>query len=242
MASGTSEGLLDVWGVEKGEEVFACGYAGIFRFDGTDWEKMDSGTTQSVFNIWGLSGDDIYAHTVRYTGNGQPKTQVLHYDGERWAPLSDSPVYAYSFWGAAPDNIWTTGGNGYLANWDGETWTEPDPITKAHLHDIWGVSESKIFAVGGGWLSAKVVVLEYDGERWTDLKVPVGNNLHDIWGTSATNFYVTGGGLFHFDGTEWGVVASEFPAVYGISGSSDDDIFGVGETAGASMIIHYGPE
>ncbi|MBN2284605.1 MAG: WD40 repeat domain-containing protein, partial [Deltaproteobacteria bacterium] len=48
--------LVSVWGT-SGSDVFAVGYGGtILRYDGSAWSPMTSGTTQTLWGVWGTTG------------------------------------------------------------------------------------------------------------------------------------------------------------------------------------------
>ena len=61
--------------------VWFCMTAMAFAFpnDGSAWSEMDSGTTDTLWGVWGSSGSDVFA----VGDNGT----ILHYNGSTWSPM-----------------------------------------------------------------------------------------------------------------------------------------------------------
>ena len=61
MSSGTSLGLLGVWGTAP-DDIFAVGRQGVvLHFDGETWTQMaSSGTSEYLQDVWGSSSNDVY--------------------------------------------------------------------------------------------------------------------------------------------------------------------------------------
>lgn len=57
---------------------------------------------------------------------------------------------------------WAVGGNGYIARWDGYTWTRVESPTDRGLNDVFFLSPDNGWAVGEGG-----VILHWDGEAWS---------------------------------------------------------------------------
>jgi hypothetical protein len=120
----------------------------------------------------------------------------------------------------------------------GLTWTASNP-TSMQLLDVWGSSESDVFAVGD-----QGTILHYDGSSWTSMTSPaaVGTcGISGVWGTSPTNVFATVGGysgcssVLHYDGYLWSVVLTlpepgdnEFPALNDVWGSGPSDVYAAG--------------
>jgi hypothetical protein len=71
----------------------------IFHFNGSTWSQNyrywnDTLYTTEVRSLCGISPDNIYAvGTIYYNINDQPKSFILHYDGNNWTPLFISSEY-----------------------------------------------------------------------------------------------------------------------------------------------------
>jgi hypothetical protein len=71
MQSGTSAGLLGVWG-SSATDVYAVGETGtMLHYDGVNWSAVESGTEVDLYGIWGSSSTNVYA----VGGQGT----ILHY-------------------------------------------------------------------------------------------------------------------------------------------------------------------
>jgi hypothetical protein len=147
MTSSTTNGLLGVWGT-SGSDVYAVGVGGtIVHYDGTSWSTMTSNTSNDVYEVWGWSSTSVYAV-------GYART-LVSWNGSSWTEESTSTFD--SFWG-----VW--GGPSYLylvgdQASDRTTTTLYDgtlvPMTSGNnttLNDIWGTSDSDMWAVGEGGL------------------------------------------------------------------------------------------
>ena len=89
--SSTVNGPLHAsWGTSSSNDMYSVGDGGtILHFDGTQWTKMQSGTTKDLHSIWGTSSHDIWASG---TSSSKGTTILLHYDGTSWLedPISVS--------------------------------------------------------------------------------------------------------------------------------------------------------
>jgi hypothetical protein len=71
MTTGTSAGLLGVWG-SSATDVYAVGETGtMLHYDGVNWSAVESGTEVDLYGIWGSSSTNVYA----VGGQGT----ILHY-------------------------------------------------------------------------------------------------------------------------------------------------------------------
>ena len=119
---------------------------------------------------------------------------------------------------------------------DAMTWqAEEAVLTESNLKDVWGSSETDIFAVG--WRST---ILHYDGVKWEDISPETGTGLQleGVWGSSGSNVFAVGsdGVILRYDGNEWRPMASVTTRhLYGIWGNSASDIFAVG----TNVILRY---
>jgi len=110
---------------------------------------------------------------------------------------------------------WAVGANGYIARWDGYTWTRVASPTDKNLNDVFFLSPDNGWAVGGGG-----VILHWDGSVWSVVREPQpdppAGGYYLIWNGVAfsepDDGWVVGcmdseGGAtlqaMHWDGTEW---------------------------------------
>ena len=68
--------------------------------------------------------------------------------------------------GHGENSIFTVGDGGTILHYDGNTWTTMATPSVVHeLFDIWGSSDSDVYAVG----SFSGVIFRYDGSTWSTL-------------------------------------------------------------------------
>jgi len=192
------------------------------------WGTQDSGTTLTLYGIWGSSPSDIFAC-------GEVGT-VLRCDGVSWTPMSSNVTNAlYGIWGSATDNVFAVGQNGCVIGYDGVSWNSMNSGTLRHLNAVWGSSSSDVYAVGNSG-----TVIHFDGSVWSPVSPGVTNHLRGVWGSSSTDVFVVGDGglILHYDGSStWTTMASgaqpKFAAAWGTSSA---DVFAVGDSG---TIMHY---
>ncbi len=93
------------------------------RFNGTDWQLVDTGVTASLTQVDMITAEDGWLVGVGST--------MLHWDGTAWAPVA-IPVAAdlHGVFAVAPDDVWAVGSLGTILHWDGVVWTQlPSPVT-----------------------------------------------------------------------------------------------------------------
>jgi len=166
---------------------------------------------------------------------------LLKLYGSEWTDLA-SPDFTgdvLGVWGRSSDDFYlvTLGGEvlRYLA---GSVTVETESCCA--LDDIWGSSDSNIWAAGGDG-----ILLHFDGTAWTSWP-NLGDWASAVWGSGPGDIYVVGyrheggdrtGAAYHFDGTVWSSI--DLPAgdaLQGVWGSSSTDVFVVG---GSGRIFHF---
>jgi photosystem II stability/assembly factor-like uncharacterized protein len=148
-------------------DIFAVGEQGtIMRFDGSALTAEASGTTKTLYGVWGASPADVWA----VGGLPGRDNVLLRRQGGAWTVQpSPTPAGAYfKIWGTAADDIFICGEGGVILHFDGATWTKqetnlPQSVTLFTVH---GRSRTDAVAVGG---FGKAVALRYDGTRWSSL-------------------------------------------------------------------------
>lgn len=156
--------LRKIWG-SSSNDLFACGLGGIiYHFDGTNWTRMESGTTERLDDIWGSAPDDVYA----CGGEGSTMQNViLHYDGIKWQSICElvdlcNGITSKAIWGSGKDNIYIeTGRASYQGNLE-DTWEEINIRNdNTEIRRISGSSSFNVFQVGPFGL-----ILHYNGKYW----------------------------------------------------------------------------
>ncbi len=117
-------------------------------------------------------------------------------------------------------------------------WNVESSPTAVTLYDIWGASESDIYAVG-----EQETILHNDGTGW-EIVSSLGNGdpFRDVSGNSGSNIYAVGdnGLAKYFDGNSWGNpdgFINTGANLNGVWGSSDGDVYALGSDA--KIIDHF---
>ncbi len=195
--------------------------------DYMSWVPMDSGTTSTLMDIWGSSGNDIFV-----VGD---KGDVLHFDGSTWNSMeSGTANWLWGVWGSSPTDVFAVGSHGTILHYNGSVWDSMSSGTDVFLQDVWGTSSDNVFAVG----SSKTI-LHYDGVNWTamDVDAPTGYGGYGIWGDSSSDVFVASDqpAIWYYNGSAWSVLNSGLDTdLRAIWGSTSSDVFAVGDYGVAS--------
>lgn len=197
--------------------------------EASSWVLQSSGTSSTLYGIWGDSSSNVYA----CGDNGT----ILHFDGSQWSTLpSDDSKVLYGIWGHSPVDAFAVGNVGTILRYDGSDWKSMESGTMSHLNGIWGASSGEVFAVG-----TRGTILQYEDGLWTSLSSGVGVTvtLYGIWGSSAGDVFAVGNGgtILHYDGLAWSTMTSNTTLnLWGVWGSSANDVFAVGNNG---CVLHY---
>ena len=175
--------ITGVWAASGVNAFVACQDGTIYRFDGSTWNPMTTGTTSGLNDIWGSSETDVFA--VGETGT------ILHYDGSSWTPMPiEKSNRLWGVWGSSNTDVYAVGDSGTILHYDGVQWKAIPSMTQRNLTGVWGSSESDVFVVGG-------IVLHYDGKAWT--RIGTTHGAQKVWGSGAGDVYVTEGNrILHY--------------------------------------------
>lgn len=166
----------------------------------------------------------------------------------------DEEVGAYlSVWGAAPDDIWSVGGQpdtsraqGYLAmaHFDGSNWSDATPSNLGELpmqNWIYGV-DGELWTVGERGVTLHSA--SGTGDDWELVQAPVDVPIWGVWGPSADDLWAVGGDatpgsgdpvLLHYTGGAWEQVEApeldrSCDAFFKVWGTGPDHAFVVGDS------------
>jgi hypothetical protein len=251
--------LYGVWG-SSSSDVFVVGAGGaVWRYNGSTWNSMDSGTNAELRGLWGTSSSDIFA-----VGEGGT---IIHYDGSQWSSMDSGTVEnLYGVWGSSGDDVIAVGHDYTVLHYDGVSWgpLSPNPSIN-YFWGIWGSSSNEVFAIGGGvghyngvswttyseaggydvWATSETdvftasshTVMHYDGSSWNSISDNYLDNVRSIWGNSSTDVFALGLSLYHYNGNTWRRMYSGVDAgfIYDAWGTSGTDVFAVGY----GTILHY---
>jgi hypothetical protein len=136
--------LFKVWGTSE-ENIYVVGTTDILHYDGTDWTRTASPTTDRLLTVRGRGPDDIYAV------GGVSAAVVVHYDGTEWTEIEVDPVGGLmGVWTAPGEPVVVSGRNGAILWDDGDGFElVADSGTFRDLHVAWGDGTGNYMAGGG---------------------------------------------------------------------------------------------
>ena len=220
-----------------------------------------AGSFQTLMtDIWASSPSNVYV--VGFNDQGGRGT-MFRYDGTRWQEINLGSIIIggislESIYGFAPNDVYAVGRRIYnnphpppnfldsslIIHFDGVQWSESVIQRGGLLKDVWGVSFTSIWTVGGNGTAYL-----FDGSRWERRRIRDDVFFQTITGRSASDVYALGYKLdvspydsirsyvFHFDGQSWqlrdSLIANTFPPVHSfgvadIWALSSTEVFSVG--------------
>lgn len=182
--------------------VYVSGENGLLlrKVGGGAFLPVDSGTTQTIFGMWGASQDLLYFVSGDFAspdGRGR-----LHRLTPAGVSVVDAPVFAnyegkalFKVWGTAADDVFVVGDLGAVFHFDGTAWSRmPSPADDLPMLTVAGRAPDDVYAVGGRLEGA---VWHYDGTDWRDaspaVQIPTLMGVHT---SSRTGVLISGEGGF----------------------------------------------
>ena len=172
---------------------------------------------------------------------GDEKTIDIQDGDGVWTLVERGTDLFRGVWGSGGSNVYAVGTYGAIFHYNGEHWQYMDSPSYDTLYDVWGASETDIFAVGGISTSGSIV-LHYDGTRWRETSGGKFDILNSVWGTSGSNVFAVGGStadggsILHYDGRQWRQIVHHDNELERVWGASENDVFAVGKKG---TILHY---
>ena len=113
--------LLGIWG-DGPDDVWIVGQPGlIYHWDGTDWERQESGTTSALTSVWGPGNGTVYA-----TGHGGI---ILRNSGSGWSAMESGTDKNLFDVGEFQGTIMACGLGATIRQLSGSSWTtSPDEV------------------------------------------------------------------------------------------------------------------
>jgi hypothetical protein len=189
----------DLWwafGFKDGP-VFMGGSNGmILRYENGEFQKMETPGTDTVFGIWGIAPDNLWA----VGGNATTGGFVWRYDGTSWKPAEGLPAgladsYSiFKIFGRGNNDVWIIGTGGIAIHYDGTKFEQAPSGTTRNLFTVH--SDGQRFAAVGGFGSG--VIVENDGTGWKNVTPP--NTPHVV------GVYLSGNGFGYAAGAEGTIV------------------------------------
>jgi hypothetical protein len=202
----------------------------VLHFDGTAWDRLDTGTTGDLWWVHGFVGGPVFA--------GGDGGQILRIDesGVTSIPTPGTGI-VFGLWGANPNDLWAVGGNqggtngAFVWRLDGEEFSIADgfPAELEATDAIWkvfGRSADDVCMVG-----TNGTVLRYDGATLATEDAGASVSLFTVHGSSDRLIAVGGFGvgvLLENDGSGWVDASPESaPQLIGVT-ATDTDAYAVG--------------
>jgi hypothetical protein len=160
--------VYDVYMLSPGEGWAVAEGPYFLYFDGAEWAVHTAFTTKypdvDVTRLAFSSPDDGWAVGHELISSGRCEVYFFHYDGERWASVTEIPIEIeyrypalYDVEALAADDVWLTAGRSVL-HYDGETWED------YALHsEVFGLSFSD---PKDGWAVGGNHFYRWDGTAW----------------------------------------------------------------------------
>jgi len=139
-----SETFFKVWGTSSSDVMIVGTNGTALHYDGSNWTLTETGTTNRLLTVHGRNAFELYAVGGAFSGN------VLQYDGFRWREIgTDSMPFLNGVFAAPDGTLWVCGPTAYVAQWDGQTWTQHDVgLLGRDFHGIFA-GETGVYAAGG---------------------------------------------------------------------------------------------
>ena len=144
--------IRKLWGPQQ-TSIYAVGDAGsIAYYNGTAWQKVESGTSVDVQDVWGGTNRNVgtnvamFAASNEYTA-GEKKLLRVNSSGvldEFPWPMQDRRLH--SVWFSANSPLYVCGGGIFV--WKGLAWKEITEVPLIFTNRIRGNAENDIFVVG----------------------------------------------------------------------------------------------
>jgi hypothetical protein len=204
--------LLSVWGTSAtdvwtvGSDVGDGKGPLVLRFDGTEWKRLDTGSSGDLWWVFGFAGGDVYL--------GGENGQILRYRNGAFTRLvTPGTAVVSGIWGASPDDVWAVGAESGGAKgafaWrlrGGDTFEmaagfPPGLVDTDAIWKVWGRGANDVWLVGSAGK-----VLHWDGAAFTLSSAGTGEALFTVHANSKGFVAVGGfgtGKLVENDGSGW---------------------------------------
>jgi hypothetical protein len=227
--AGSVPTFLTLWGTALDDAWTGGDHSTLFHRTHNGWMKVAvPAAATTVSSLWGVGDLWIATQTkeLDHTGNGtswMPTT--LATNGNVVILWGQIDLYAATSLG----EIWHLS-----SNWNSERSADNNAI-----HGLWGSDDSDVYAV-----STKILHREPNGS-WTPLSSTPAGDHNAVWGSAAGDVWFAGcdgtgsgcGFLKHLENNNLNKVTTpRTDALYGLWGSSQNDIFAVGKSG---AILHY---
>ncbi len=212
-----------------------------------------------------VSSKDAWAVGYYFTSSGVSGRLWEQWNGSKWKVATDGgtadQLNDVANFGAS--DVWAVGQdktNALMEQWNGHTLV-PTIVHGSGINTltaISGSSASDIWAQGNSRNTStnktRLLLYRYNGTAWIASPIPKGTTQgYGILDLSPTDVLMLAGntangdlGLYRYNGTAWSLSQASVPLSRGLetnpdalTGSSDTDLFGVGESTGGDSVQHW---
>lgn len=188
-------GALNKIHATSSQDVYAVGGAGtIVRFNGSTWQRQESGTTLFMSDVWGVSSSEVYAtgnqrafaRGVVLKGNGQTWQTMIVSESDDTTGLFQTRLYGAmeGLWVDERGTIYTVGNLmfqfkhgkwGYVKSLP-ENFIGGSNFVRGYLHDVQGNASNDMFIVG-----QRNTIRHYNGSTWRQAGPPYSYSSPIFW-------------------------------------------------------------
>lgn len=196
----TFGGINRFWGTENGNLYGAGNKGNVFFYDGTNWQRLNSGTAIDIRDIWGAQKPDGSYEILSIASSPFiSSAQLFQIDGTMVTPVPNGnfTVTLSTIW-FIPGQCYYVGGDGFYSTPSFESaWQQNSDFPPYYKQTIRGFGKNEIFVTGAFGL-----VSHYNGASWHHY---TGNDLPIINGTYVkfdwnNNHFVAVGGIIENQG------------------------------------------
>lgn len=217
----------------------------IAHWNGITWE-FENILEGDLFSITGFHNNSVWAVGDWY---GAPTTSgtgsyIVNWNGLFWNINKLNFEGLRAIWGMSLNNIFAVGHYGTILRYNGSTWSKMNSGTNLHLKDIWGTSDSDIYAVGGDDSQGLGILLHYNGSTWSKIYertftpgIPSGYT-STIWGLQNEYYLNSGSGQYNGKDSLWSYISAPTDNTYleTIRGDSKKNFFFIGHFG---LVVHW---
>jgi IPT/TIG domain len=231
----------DIWAVGQ---IYEPSDSLIIHWDGGEWTRVSSPTSQPLLSISAASADNIWA-----VGN---EGTIIHYGGRDtgWesvaSPIAGS-IYEVSVlpsgegWALGRKPYLEGGGPEYLHCADGKTWHNETLPTTNGLYCLCVLAPDDIWTSWGGGTS-DVHLLHWNGSDWSDVSQFSGaSHAQKIYAKGPSDVWAIEAGtdVWHYNGTSWSYAAATNMANRDFVPMQDGGFMIVGIAGGTSGLWYF---
>ncbi|HOV23929.1 MAG TPA: hypothetical protein PL107_06650 [Candidatus Marinimicrobia bacterium] len=177
MGLGIEVSTEHIWASSPNNVYFVGWKGSIVHYNGSNFTKMESGTTCKLEDVWGIDGNHIWAVG---TESDNSRSVILFYNGKTWNTLHDTnnerKCWSNSVWTDNPYLLFLNGGSGrYLFDLMQEKLSKYESAGEWFGYDIYGTAYNDIFTSNAG-----SEILHFNGSTWhlyTEFQ-----NMYGVWG------------------------------------------------------------